>query len=61
MNTAINTITPYIPKYNYTFLSNYVNEQFRCMICNKLLALPNQKGVMAGEIKCPRCHSLNEK
>ena len=33
----------------------------RCLACNKLLAKTNNSGVVAGEIKCPRCGVINEK
>lgn len=38
-----------------------LEQQFRCEVCNKLLAKPNQNGIIAGEIKCPRCGHINEK
>lgn len=33
---------------------------FRCILCGKLLAKSNGRGVLAAEIKCPRCGELNE-
>ncbi|MDH4220774.1 MAG: Com family DNA-binding transcriptional regulator [Candidatus Aminicenantes bacterium] len=33
---------------------------FRCNSCNKLLAKENMEGKIAGQIKCPRCGTINE-
>ena len=32
---------------------------FRCNTCCKLLAKANSQGMIAGEIKCPRCKEVN--
>ena len=35
-------------------------EVLRCLHCGKLLAKINTKGILACEIKCPRCGKINE-
>ena len=41
--------------------TNVEQPSFRCALCNKLLAKPNTKGEIAGQIKCPRCGEFNER
>jgi len=43
-----------------TFLANFTNEELRCLQCNKLLAKINTNGILACQIKCPRCREINE-
>lgn len=47
--------------HNFMVNNWNINNQFRCVICDKLLAKINSGGTVAGQIKCPRCHSINEK
>jgi phage FluMu protein Com len=38
-----------------------MNKEFRCRKCNKLLAKSNKGGEIKGQIKCPRCGTINER
>jgi phage FluMu protein Com len=42
-----------------SFLSTMIKTEARCLTCGKLLAKFNSNGLLAGEIKCPRCGKLN--
>tara|TARA_Y100001938_G_C8097470_1_gene439119 strand:- start:1907 stop:2083 length:177 start_codon:yes stop_codon:yes gene_type:complete len=56
--TATNSIASYTQ--NHLFATQIKNNAFRCLKCNKLLAKINSKGLLAGQIKCPRCGQINE-
>lgn len=36
-----------------------IGGEFRCSQCDKLLSRKNENGIIAGEIKCPRCKTIN--
>jgi DNA-directed RNA polymerase subunit RPC12/RpoP len=40
-------------------LVTMVKTEGRCLTCGKLLAKFNSNGLLAAEIKCPRCGHLN--
>ena len=56
--TAINSIQN-LDQAKAFIKSMNINE-FRCLHCGKLLAKINTKGILACEIKCPRCGKINE-
>jgi len=41
------------------FIVTMIKTEARCLQCQKLLAKYNQYGLIAAEIKCPRCGHLN--
>jgi|TARA_A100001201_G_scaffold39500_2_gene41217 hypothetical protein len=56
--TAVNSITTW--EQAKVFLQTLHQDDVRCLKCNKLLAKINNKGILAGQIKCPRCRTINE-
>jgi len=56
--TAVNSITNF--EQAKEFIHSLIKTELRCLNCNKLLAKINNKGVLAGQIKCPRCRTINE-
>jgi Zn finger protein HypA/HybF involved in hydrogenase expression len=56
--TAVNSITSW--EQAKTFIQTLHKDDVRCLQCNKLLAKINNKGIFAGQIKCPRCRTINE-
>ncbi len=41
-------------------IASCVIDELRCSECGKLLAKANRRGLLAAEIKCPRCGAINE-
>lgn len=39
-----------------------MKKELRCKNekCNKLLAMANKNGILAAEVKCPRCKTITE-
>ena len=56
--THVNSIANY--QEAQKFLHSMAKDEFRCLNCGKLLAKINNKGVLACQIKCPRCRTMNE-
>jgi DNA-directed RNA polymerase subunit RPC12/RpoP len=46
-------------KQAQNFFATMIKTEARCLQCQKLLAKYNQYGLIAAEIKCPRCGHLN--
>lgn len=43
-----------------SFISHcHIAEEYRCIECDKLLSRKGRNGIIAGEIKCPRCKEIN--
>tara|TARA_R100001244_G_scaffold55927_1_gene47814 strand:- start:451 stop:627 length:177 start_codon:yes stop_codon:yes gene_type:complete len=40
------------------FIQTLIKTEARCCKCNKLLAKYNKEGLLAGEVKCNRCGSI---
>tara|TARA_Y100000592_G_scaffold92293_1_gene153786 strand:+ start:3556 stop:3732 length:177 start_codon:yes stop_codon:yes gene_type:complete len=56
--TAVNSITTFAQAKE--LLQSMIKSELRCLNCNKLLAKINSNGILAGQIKCPRCRTINE-
>ncbi len=56
--THVNSIENFEQAKNY--INHMMKDEIRCLKCNKLLAKINNKGVLACQIKCPRCRTMNE-
>tara|TARA_R100001086_G_scaffold91957_1_gene45566 strand:+ start:495 stop:671 length:177 start_codon:yes stop_codon:yes gene_type:complete len=56
--TAVNSITNF--EQAKEFIHSMIKTELRCLKCGKLLAKINSNGVLAGQIKCPRCGAMNE-
>ncbi|MAH50654.1 hypothetical protein CMI37_32845 [Candidatus Pacearchaeota archaeon] len=41
------------------FFATMIKTEARCLTCSKLLAKFNSNGLLACEIKCPRCGNIN--
>jgi DNA-directed RNA polymerase subunit RPC12/RpoP len=43
-----------------SFISHcQIMDEYRCIECDKLLSKKGRNGIIAGEIKCTRCKTIN--